>query len=168
VVQADKWLKFFTKDRFEKHLTAEDIISEFVIRVLMKSRVWNQEKCSDFNDFAYSSIKSIVEGKVSSRRIVESDAEITLHNEDEEGNSSIFNSYSTEKNYILTALENKEQLDKIYERLIGDPNNPDECGLVFLLWREGQSNKEIAEYFNNDVAKVANIKKQILYKLKTK
>ncbi|MBK6912243.1 MAG: hypothetical protein IPH11_00620 [Ignavibacteriales bacterium] len=111
---------------------------------------------------------SIIEGLVASRRVVESDPEITLPDEDEAGNRSAFNSYATEKNYIFTDFENKEELDNMNKILTGDPNNPDDdCGLVFLLWREGQTNKEIAEYFNNDVAKVANIKKRILYKLKT-
>lgn len=165
VAVADRYLKIYTNNKFERHLTAEDIIQEFNLRVLAKTRSWDPEKQPDFDQFAYNSFESIIEGLVSARKNVQSGIQNALDQTNDEFQNS-YNKYATKKDSIFTNFETNETLERIYNLLLGDPTNPDdECGLVFLLWKEGQSNKEIAKYFNNDVSKVENIKKRIRYKL---
>lgn len=163
---ADRYLKFMTKEIYERHFEAEDIIQEFNLRVLSKTRNWNPEEEPDFNQFAYSSFKSIIEGLVSARKIVEPEVQTVFNNESDEEQVSIYDKIGTDKDIILSNIEINEKLERMFKKVLGDPTNPDdECGLVLLLWKEGLSNKDIAEYFNNDIRKVENIKKRIRYKL---
>lgn len=165
VVVADRYLRLYTNNMFERHLTAQDIIQEFCLRVLTQKRNWDPEKQADFNQFAFNSFRSIIEGLVSARKIVKPGIQNSINQANDEFQIS-YDKYATEKDAIFTNFETDETLEWMRNKLLGDPANPDDdCGLVFLLWKEGRSSKEIAEYFNNDVSEVENIKKRIRYKL---
>ena len=69
---AGKYLKFYGSNGFENHYTAEDIVMELINKLLNGERNWDIEKVPDFDHFMYQNIQSIVEGKLRSRKIVES------------------------------------------------------------------------------------------------
>ena len=71
LVVADRYLKYYTKGMYERHWTAEDIVSELIDKILHNERIWDPKRVPDFNKFIFQNIRSIVEGKLRVRSVVE-------------------------------------------------------------------------------------------------
>lgn len=60
---ADRYLKYYSRGKFERHWTANDILAELFTKILEGERNWDPEQVPDFNKFILQNIRSIVEGR---------------------------------------------------------------------------------------------------------
>ena len=162
LVVADKYLKSYGNDKFERHWKAEDIVMELIRKMLEGKRVWNTEQCPDLNKFMYMNIRSIVDSKLKNRkRVLPGKVKVRTRYGDKE-TDLVETNHKTEKDYILQEIEFTEKLESCYEQLLND----EDCALVFLEWKEDKTSREIAESLGISVGDVERIKKRIRYKIK--
>ena len=158
---ADRYLKSYGNDIFERHWEGKDIVMELITLLLEDERHYNPDKYKNFDQFVYSSIQSITEGKLKSRqRVLPQKTKVQARHGEQEIDLIEINNKS-DKDYILNDIERTEKLEKCYNRLLED----DDCTLVFLEWKEGNSSKDIAHSLGIAVEEVERIKKRIRYNL---
>lgn len=163
LVVADRYLKFYGNDKFERHWTAEDILNEVITKVLTGERNYNPEKYKGVDDYIFKTIRSIVDNEVGNRRLV-CPAE-DYGGDDEDGSPELVNVieqvHATEKEQIHKNYIINEKLESSYQKLLED----EEAALVFLDWQKGLKSNEIAESLGIELEEVELAKKRIRYKL---
>jgi len=161
-VVADRYLKSYGNDKFERHWKAEDIVMELTGKILDGKRSWDSEHCPNFDRFICMNIRSIVDSKLRNRkRVLPQKERIQVRYGDKE-TDLVETNYITDKDYILYNIELTEKLEKCYDLLSDD----DECALVFLEWKEEKTSLEIADSLGITVEEVERIKKRLRYKIK--
>jgi len=164
LVVADRYLKSYRNDKFERHWRAEDIVMELIGKILDGTRVWDPEKCADLDNFIYMNTRSIVDGKFKNRdKVLPQKVNASTRYGDRE-TDLIETNHKTDKYYILHEIELKEKLENCYKQLSDD----DDCAIVFLEWKEGKTTREISESLGITVEEVERIKKRLRYKIKRK
>lgn len=161
-VVADRYLKSYGNDKFERHWKAEDIVMELTGKILEGKRPWDTEHCPDFDRFIYMHIRSIVDGKLRNRKRVFPQKEKVLSRYGDKETDLIEINNITEKDYIIDDIERTEKLEYCYKLLSDD----DECALVLLEWQDEKTSREIADSLGITVAEVERIKKRLRYKIK--
>ncbi len=161
LVVADRYLRCYSKGIYERHWTAEDIVQELIEKILFGERNWNPETVPDFNKFVYQCIQSIVEGKLKSRRIVETVDNYYPEKEDSRVKKILPRGLTANNPEICNDINTYDKIEKCYNKLLED----EDAALVFLEWREDKTSKEIASSLGIEVQEVERIKKRIRYKL---
>jgi DNA-directed RNA polymerase specialized sigma24 family protein len=161
---AGKYLKFYGSNGFENHYTAEDIVMELINKLLNGERNWDIEKVPDFDHFMYQNIQSIVEGKLRSRKIVESVDSFKPNAKAGKVFRGLKPGQYADNRDTGELIDLKNKLERCYNELSGD----DECGLVFLEWLQGKTSIEISESLGITVNDVERIKKRIKYQFNNK
>jgi RNA polymerase sigma factor (sigma-70 family) len=161
LVVADRYLKSYNNDKFERHWTAEDIVNEVITKTLENKRKWIPEKVPDLDKFIFTTIRSVVDDKVGDRnRVLPQKEKVQARRGDFENDLIEINN-KTDKDYILHDIERIEIFEKCYNELLED----DDCAIVFLEWKEGKTSKDIAVSLGISVEEVERIKKRIRYNL---
>lgn len=164
LVVADRYLKSYTKGIYERHWTAEDIVQELIEKILSGERNWDPETVPDFNKFMYTNIRSIVEGKLKSRQIVETVDNYYPEKEKSRVKKILPRGLTADNPDIYNEIDNYDKIGKCYDKLLED----EDAALVFLYWKDGNTSKEIAENLGISVIEVERIKKRIRYHLNQK
>ncbi len=155
LVVADRYLKSYTKGIYERHWTAEDIVQELIEKILSGERNWDPETVPDFNKFMYTNIRSIVEGKLKSRQIVETVANYYPEKEKSRVKKILPRGLTADNPDIYNEIDNYDKIGKCYDKLLED----EDAALVFLYWKDGNTSKEIAENLGISVIEVERKKK---------
>ena len=161
LVVADRYLKSYNNDKFERHWTAEDIVNEVITKTLENKRKWIPKNVPDLDKFIFMTIRSVVDDKLGNRDKVLPPTEKIYAGDDDKEIDLIENNNKTDKDYILHDIERTEKFEKCYNELLED----DDCALVFLEWKEGKTSKDIAVSLGISVEEVERIKKRIRYNL---
>jgi RNA polymerase sigma factor (sigma-70 family) len=164
LVVADRYLKSYTKGIYERHWTAEDIVQELIEKILSGERNWDPETVPEFNKFMYTNIRSIVEGKLKSRQIVETVDDYYPEKEKSRVKKILSPGLKADNPDICNEIEAYDKLEKCYNSLLDD----EDAALVYLYWKEGNTSKEIAESLGINVIEVERLKKRIRYHLTKK
>ena len=161
-VIANRYLKSYGNDKYERHWKAEDIVMELIGKILEGKRAWNIEQCPDLDKFVYMNIRSIVNAKLRNRKsVLPRKIKVRARYGDKE-TDLIEANHKTEKDYILHEIESAEKLEGCYKLLLDD----EDCALVFLEWKEGKTSREIAKSLGITIENVECIKKRLRYKIK--
>jgi len=162
IVVADRYLKSYGNDRFERHWKAEDIVQELITLILEGKRNWNPEKAPDLDQYIYLNILSIIDGKLRNRKIVLPPKAMVVSKDGEKEIDLIETHHKTDKDYITAELERSEKLEACYNKLLKD----EDAALVFLEWKLTDKTKDIAESLGITDLEVEKHKKRIRYNLK--
>lgn len=161
LVVADRYLKYYSKGIYERHLTAEDIVYELIEKILSGERNWDPEKTPNFNQFMYANIRSVVQGKLKSRQIVETVDNYYQKDEESRVKKFLPRGLAADNPDICNEIDTLDKIEKCYDRIMDD----EECALVFLEWLEEKTSIEIGESLGLSVQEVERIKKRIRYNL---
>lgn len=160
---AQRYLDLYSKNKFERHWEAEDILMELIAKIMEGVRNYNPDKYKNADDFIYKSIRSIIDDELGNKNRVESfdkyegegiDGERTFTN-------TVEKRHKTDKDEIHLNYIIKEKLESAYEKLLGD----EDAALVFLDWRKGLTSSEISESLGLELKEVEQAKKRIRYTL---
>jgi len=161
---AAKYLKLYSSNRFENHLTAPDIVMEIINKILNGERNWDHQKVPDFDKFMYSTIQSVVEGKYRYRTQVENVNDFKPEAKKGKTYKGLIAGQYADNHDTAHLIHIRDKLERCYNELKHD----DECGLVFMEWMQDKSNVQIAESLGIKPADVEKIKKRIRYQLNKK
>jgi hypothetical protein len=161
---AAKYLKLYSSNRFENHLTAPDIVFEIITKILHGERKWDHYKVPDFDRFMYATIQSVVEGKYRYRTQVENVNDFKPEAKKGKTYTGLIAGQYADNHDTAHLIHIRDKLERCYNELKHD----DECGLVFMEWMQDKSNVQIAESLGIKPADVEKIKKRIRYQLNKK
>lgn len=164
LVVADRYLKYYSNGKYERHLTAEDVVQELITKILEGKRNWNPEKQPDFDQFMFLNIRSIVEGKFRARNKVESVEDFYPDNSETGVKHNFNKNLIAENEDPADAIDRNDKIEECYNEILDD----EDAALVFLEWKKGKTSRQIAEELGMEVAEVERCKKRIIYKLNKK
>lgn len=160
---AQRYLDLYSKNKFERHWEAEDILMELIAKIMEGVRNYNPDKYKNADDFIYKSIRSIIDDELGNKNRVESFDK--YEGEGIDGERTFTNTveirHKTDKDEIHLNYIIKEKLESAYEKLLGD----EDAALVFLEWQKGLTSSEISESLGLELKEVEQAKKRIRYTL---
>lgn len=156
---AQKFINIYYKGA-NKTITAEDIISDIIVKVADEDRKWNGFTYEKADAYMYNTIQSHARNlaKKETREVVVEDSHGV--NEEEETDFITDNDILTLEE-ILISEDRRELLKIIYTEIEKDTD----MGLVFLCMKQQMENREIAADLNIEVKEVVNIKRKIQYRI---